>query len=104
MNQQALLKKIKKMQDEMIQTQQEIEKTIFNASTSGIVTVGVYGTKEIESIVIDESFELETKEDFEMLSEMIIAACNQAYREIDRTTEEKMGKYDSMLGKVNPFM
>lgn len=104
MNQQALLKKIKKMQDEMIQTQQEIENAIFNGSTSGVVTVGVYGTKEIKSIVIDESFEIETKEDYEMLSEMIIAACNQAYKEIDKTTEERLGKYNSMLGGMNPFL
>ena len=83
---------------------QKFENAIFNASTSGIVTVGVYGTKELESIKIVESFEIESLEDLEMLSEMIIAACRQAYREIDKTTEEKLGKYTSILGGMNPFM
>lgn len=104
MNQQAMLKKLKKMQDDMMQTQHEIENTVFNATTSGVVTVGVFGTKEIESITIDESFELESKEDYEMLAEMILAACKQAYKEIDKTTEERMGKYNSILGGMNPFM
>lgn len=103
MNQQ-LLKQLKKMQEEMIQTQKEIENTVFTASTSGIITVGVYGTKEIESIKIDDSFEVESKEDLEMLAEMIIAACRQAYREIDKTTEEKMSKFNSFLGGMNPFI
>ena len=32
MNQQAMLRKIKKMQDEMMATQKEIEETVFTAS------------------------------------------------------------------------
>ena len=41
MNQQVLMKKIKKMQEEMIQTQQEIENTVFYASAGGVVNVEV---------------------------------------------------------------
>ena len=33
MNQQVMLKKIKKMQDEMVATQNEIENTVFEASS-----------------------------------------------------------------------
>ena len=35
MNQQAMLKKIKKMQDEMVATQQEINDTVFYANAGG---------------------------------------------------------------------
>lgn len=98
MNQQVLMKKIKKMQEEMLATQQEIENTVFYASAGGVVDVEVYGTKEIKAVKIEESFEVESKEDIEMLSDMIVAACNQAYREIEKTTKEKMEKYNSMLG------
>ena len=45
MNQQVMLRKLKKMQDEMLQTQKEIEETVFKASAGGVVTVEVYGTK-----------------------------------------------------------
>ena len=58
----------------------------------------MYGTKEIKAVKVEDSFEIESKEDIEMLSEMIVAACNQAYREIEKTTKEKMDKYNSMLG------
>lgn len=98
MNQQVLMKKIKKMQEEMLATQQEIENTVFYASSGGVVDVEVYGTKEIKAVNIQEDFEIESKEDVEMLSEMIVAACNQAYKEIEKTTKEKMDKYNSMLG------
>ncbi len=98
MNQQALMKKIKKMQDEMVQTQREIEETIFTASAGGVVTVEIYGTKELSEVIISDDFEVESKEDLEMLSEMIVAASNSCYREIDKTMEEKMSKYNALLG------
>lgn len=104
MNQQAMLKKLKKMQDEMVQTQQEIEQSLFKASAGGVVEVSVYGTKELESVRVTDDFEVESKEDVEMLSDMIVAACNQAYKDIDKTTKEKMAKYEAMFGGMNPFM
>mgnify|MGYP003290606811 CR=1 FL=1 len=98
MNQQVLMKKIKQMQDEMIRTQQEIEETVFYASAGGVVSVEVYGTKHLKAIKVEDDFEVSSKEDIEMLNDMIVAACNQAYKEIDNTTKEKMAKYQSFLG------
>lgn len=98
MNQQAMLKKIKKMQDEMVATQEEIDNTSFFATAGGVVKVEVKGNKQLVSVTVEEDFEAESKDDFEMLGDMIVAACAQAYKEIERVTEEKMGKYQSMLG------
>lgn len=98
MNQQAMLKKIKKLQDEMVAAQQEIEATTFYASAGGVVSVEVKGTKELVKVKIENGFEAESPEDFEMLGEMVVAACNQAYQEIEKTIKEKMGKYSDMLG------
>lgn len=98
MNQQAMLRKIKKMQQEMMDTQREIEETIFTASSGGVVTVDVNGAKEIVAVKVSDDFEATTPEDFEMLSDMIVAACNQAYKQIEKTTQEKMGKYSALLG------
>ena len=98
MNQQAMLRKIKKMQDEMMATQKEIEETVFTASAGGVVSVEVFGTKELKEIKIDTSFEAEGPEDYEMLSDMIVAACNEAYKEIEKTTQAKMSKYQALLG------
>ncbi|MDD2492477.1 MAG: YbaB/EbfC family nucleoid-associated protein [Bacilli bacterium] len=98
MNQQALMKKIKKMQDEMVATQQEIDGTIFYASSGGVVNVEVLGTKEIAAIKVSDEFTIESRDDFEMLSDMIVAACQKAYKEIEKTTKERMQKYNDMLG------
>ena len=98
MNQQVMLRKLKKMQDEMLQTQKEIEESVFKASAGGVVTIEMYGTKELKSISIDESFEAEGKEDYEMLSDMIVAASNEACKQIDKTTADKMAKYSALTG------
>ena len=98
MNQQAMLRKIQKMQKEMMDTQKQIEESVFSASTGGVVTVEAYGTKELKAVIIDESFEAEGKEDYEMLADMIVAASNEVYKQIDKTTQEKMGKYQALLG------
>ncbi|MFA6626958.1 MAG: YbaB/EbfC family nucleoid-associated protein [Bacilli bacterium] len=97
MNQQALLKKIKKMQEDMVTTQQEIETTIFEGTAGGVISVEVWGTKEIKGVSIDESFTIEGSEDIEMLQDMIVSACNNAYQIIDKTTKEKMEKYNALL-------
>lgn len=98
MNQQVMLRKLKKMQDEMLQTQREIEETVFTASAGGVVVVEMFGTKELKAVKIDESFEAEGKEDYEMLSDMIVAASKEACRQIDKTTAQKMEKYSALTG------
>ena len=98
MNQQVMMRKLMKMKQEMEQTQEEIQRTEFKASSGGIVTVTVLGTKEITEINVSDDFEVEGKEDIDMLTDMIIAACNQAYKDVEKTTEEKMSKYQALLG------
>ena len=98
MNQQVMLRKIKKMQEEMLQTQREIEETVFKASAGGVVTVEMYGTKELKSVIIDDSFEAEGKEDYDMLSDMIVAASKEACKQVDKTTAQKMEKYSALTG------
>ena len=98
MNQQAMLRKIQKMQKEMMDTQKQIDESVFTASSGGVVSVEVYGTKQIKSVIISEDFEAEGKEDYDMLADMIVAACNETYKQIDKTTQEKMAKYQALLG------
>ena len=76
----------------------ESNETVFTASAGGVVTVEVYGTKEIKSVKVSDDFEAEEKEDYEMLGEMIVAACNETYKKIDKTIEEKMSKYSALTG------
>lgn len=98
MNQQVMMKKLMKMKEEMEKTQQEIAESEYEVSVGGIVTVTCLGTKEVTEIKISEDFEASTPEDLELLSDSIVAACKQLYKEIDEETDEKMEKYKALLG------
>ena len=97
MNQQSLMKKVRQMQQEMTAAQQEIEQAEFKTNC-GPVTIVMFGSKELKSVSIDPSFEVTSKEDLEMLGDMVVAANHQAIQEIDKYTNEKMAKYQAFLG------
>ena len=96
MNMQAILRQAQQMQKDMLKTKEEIDNKEFIGKSS-IVTAHLKGTKMIEKIEIAE--ELSEIDDKELLSDMIISAINDAMKQIDKETEEKMGKYSKgMLG------
>ena len=95
---QALIKKVQQMQKEMEQTQREIEDTVFHGSIAGVVKVEVMGTREVVTVEVDPNFEISDADDREVFNDAVVAACNQAYEEIDKVTDEKMAKYKALLG------
>ena len=54
----------------------------------GMVTVAVNGTKQLESIQIDP--EVVSREDVEMLQDLIVAAVNDAGRKVDERLGQSM--------------
>lgn len=94
---QAMIRKVQQMQKDMKRTQEEIENTEFKA-TCGPVTVTMMGDRNLKQIDFEEGFEATSKEDLEMLADMIVAASRQVGDEIDKFTAEKMSKYQSLLG------
>ena len=90
MNMQALMKQAQQMQKDMLKTKDEIDNKEFIGKSS-IVTAYLKGPKIIEKIEINE--ELSKIDDKELLCDMIITAINDAQKQIDKETEEKMGKY-----------
>ena len=90
MNIQAMMKQAQKMQKDMMNTKEEIDNTIFEGKSS-FVSVEMKGTKELIKVKIDvESID---KDEIEMLEDMILVAVNEASKEVDKETEQKMGKY-----------
>ena len=55
----------------------------------GMVTVRVNGAKQVESIAIDP--EVVSKEDVEMLQDLIVAAINDAQRKADEEMSQSVG-------------
>ena len=96
MNIQALMKQAQNMQKDMIKIKQEIDSTEFSANSS-LVTVVINGKKEIISVTIDKKEQIE-KDEIEMLEDMIVVALNDALRQVDKLTEEKMGKFNNIPG------
>ena len=97
MNIQALMKQAQSLQKDMLKTKEEIDAMEFVAESS-FVTVKVNGKKEVLKVTIkpDSDFEIS---DIEILEEMIQVAVNDAFKQVDKTTEKKMGKYaNSMPG------
>jgi len=87
-NIQAMMQQAKQMQERM--QKQMAEMRAEATAGGGMVTVVVNGTKQLQSITIDP--EVVSKDDVEMLQDMIVAAVNDANRKVD----EELGK--SMSG------
>ena len=90
MNMQAMLKQAQKMQNDMMKEKAVIDETIYEGKSS-LVSVKMKGTKELVEVKIDADT-LE-KDDIEMLEDMIVVAVNEANKQIDKDTEQKMGKF-----------
>jgi DNA-binding YbaB/EbfC family protein len=86
-----MVKQAQKMQDEIVELQNEIEERDFTATVGGgAVEVVVTGKKTIKSLTIKP--EVVDKDDIEMLQDLIISAVNEAVNNVEQTTEEEMSK------------
>ena len=91
MNMQAMLRQAQSLQKDMMKAQEEINKTTF-IGENGLVKVTMNGTKKVEIVEIQKDDDF-SKDDLEMLEDMILVAVNEAIGKIEKMTEEKMGKY-----------
>src|SRR5262249_2744893 len=91
MNIQNMMKQAQEMQQRMQKEMSELR--ISATSGGGMVTVTVSGTKQLQAITIDP--EDVSKDDVEMLQDLIVAAVNDAHRKVD----EELGRQMSgMMG------
>lgn len=96
-NLQQLARQAQKMQEEMDQANQELEAKDYTAAAGGgAVNVTVTGKLEVKSIAIKP--EVVDPEDVEMLSDLIIAAVNEALR---AATEDKNATMEKISGGLN---
>lgn len=93
MNIQALMKQAQSLQKDMLKAKEEIDNMTFTGESS-FVSVEVKGTKEVVKISINEEI---SNDDKDILEDMLVVALNQAFSKVDHTTEQKMGKFSSMM-------
>jgi DNA-binding YbaB/EbfC family protein len=87
MNVQAMMKQAQQMQARM---QKQMEEMRVEATAGGgMVTVVMNGAKQVQAITIDP--EAVSKEDVEMLQDLILAALNDAHKKVDEGLQSAMG-------------
>jgi DNA-binding YbaB/EbfC family protein len=86
MNIQQMMKQAQQMQEKL--QKQMAEMRVEATAGGGMVTVVINGAKQLQSITIDP--EAVSKEDVEMLQDLILAAMNDAHRKVDEQINQQM--------------
>ena len=87
MNIQKMMQQAQQMQERL--HKQMAEMKIEGASGGGMVTVVVSGHKQLQQIRIDP--EVVSKDDVEMLQDLIVAAFNEGKRKVEESLKGKLG-------------
>jgi nucleoid-associated protein EbfC len=86
-----MMKQAQKLQEQMMALQEEVgRKKVEATAGGGMVTVEANGKQEIVSIKIDP--EVVSKDDVQMLEDLVLAACNEALRKSRELVTQEMGK------------
>jgi DNA-binding YbaB/EbfC family protein len=96
-NMQNLMKQAQKMQKQMEEKTKEIEDKQWEATAGGgAVKVRVSGKKEVVSVKLDP--EVVDPDDIEMLEDLIVAATNEALRQMEEESSQVMNSITGGLG------
>jgi DNA-binding YbaB/EbfC family protein len=87
MNIQQMMKQAQQMQERL--QKQMAELRVEATAGGGMVTVVMNGAKQIQKLTIDP--EVVSKDDVEMLQDLILAAVNDAQRKVDDALAQQMG-------------
>ena len=83
-------KLMKQLQQAQEKIQAEIAALVIEATAGGgMVKVEMDGQKQLRSLKIDP--EVVSKDDVEMLQDLVLAAVNEAGRKVDEAIQEKVG-------------
>ena len=89
MNMQAMMQQAQKMQEQIQKAKQELEDSLFDGTAGGgLVTVTLDGAKKVYEIKIEP--EAVDPDDVEMLEDLLVAAFNDAFRQVEEMEKELM--------------
>ena len=90
-NMSNLMKQAQRMQRQMEENQKALEEKDFTAKAGGgAVTVTISGKREVKSVKL--SPEVVDPDDIEMLEDLVVAAMNEALKQIDDASSDSMSK------------
>ena len=98
-----LMKQAQKMQRQMEEQAKEMETKEFSATAGGgAVEATVSGSKKIVKLKLDE--EAVDPDDVEMLEDLIVAATNEALRQVEQETNAAVSKMTGGFGGLGGGM
>lgn len=98
-----MMKQAQKMQEKMMQIQEELAtKTVEATSGGGMVTAVVNGRHELVALTIER--DVVDPGDIEMLQDLIVAAVNEGVRKAQEMAQEEMGRVTGGLNLNIPGM
>lgn len=101
-NMQAMIRQAQKMQEDMTQKQEELDAREYDIKAGGgVVAVKINGKKEILSIDIKP--EIVDPDDVETLSDILVAAVNEAIKTVESTNSDEMSKITGGLNMPGMF-
>ncbi len=86
-NIQQMMKQAQQMQERLQKQMNDLR--VEASAGGGMVTVVMNGAKQVQSLKIDP--EVVSKDDVEMLQDLIVAAINDAQRKADEELQKQMG-------------
>jgi len=92
-----LMRQAQKLQQEMERVQKELaDKTVEATAGGGMVRAKVTGDKQLVELVLDK--QVVDPNDVEMLQDLIVAAVNEAFRQVEEMVTSEMGKAAGAFG------
>ena len=96
-NMNNLMKQAQKMQRQMEEAQRQLEESEVTATAGGgAVEVTASGKHEVTKIKLSE--EVVDPDDIQMLEDLIMAATNEAMRQVDEASQKSMSQITGGLG------
>ena len=101
-NVQAMLRQAQKMQEDMAAKQEELDAREYDVQAGGgAVSIKINGKKEVLSIDIQP--EVVDPDDIETLSDILVAAVNEAIKRVEDTNSAEMGKITGSMNMPGLF-
>ena len=98
----AMIRQAQKMQEDMQNLQADLEQREYEISAGGgVVTVKINGKREILNIGIEP--EIVDPDDIETLSDILVAAVNEAIKRVETTNADEMDKITKGMNMPGMF-
>lgn len=101
-NMQSMIRQAQKMQEDMAVLQEELETREYEVTAGGgVVGVKINGRREVLNITIQP--EIVDPDDIETLSDILVAAVNEAIKKVEEDSSTEMAKITGGMGLPGLF-